>query len=476
MQYESGEQCESCWRAIAIREAAFVWQEKIVCAQCRAKLENGGAGTPQAMLPARAAEGNAPGSPSMAIAIGISAAVLGLLVIATALWVFWISSSIGVGVTKPLRNINKPRTAVPPALCGAMHGRIWWRGANAAVRPGRNKHVSLLRRSVPGKAFQTLLWGSSALLSLANSLPQKARENHRAMTNYDNALAAYDDAVAAVGSARASYHNALVNCYRAKVARRNMGASSVSAVAEYDKAKATYEEAKAEDKKAWTANGNAGAVYLAALAMNERTGASYRKAAEASNLAVAAYDRAEAALANASAAYYGAWNAKDKAFASYRTAKVAYSNAGKFAKRTRAALGKALAAYDGDQIVFHHAQKVYKKTTAAYSGARDAEQLLNAQYPRQIGFYSANRICIQFFSVAHIKIDPYKLFVAQRTKANFRGRYDFPQVAPGRYFLTCKQPNGNLASLHYIRPIQVSAGQDLELDINPSKGRPLKEP
>ena len=342
------EKCANCGRVIATNEVAFLWQEKIVCAQCRTRLEAGGAAAPARPVPARIGEAYRRRPVFMAIATGIVAGTLVLLVAVAAAWMSWASSKTLHGIGAGLHGIGNIAAVVLPAAHGSIHGRIWWRSPIGAMHLGRDKTVMLVRRRVSGTAFHAFLQKSGAYAALTVPASQAARLR----VAYRKAIAAYNEAGATYSDAQATYQ-------------------------------AAVNKARATPNKAWTAY--------------------------------------QAAANNARAAY-------------------------------------------------HKARAAANEARATYENAVAATQLLNAQYPKRIGFISAEGICGRVYQRVNISVSLRKLFVVKKTKANFRGKYHFSKVAPGNYFFECNEPDGTTVILHYRRPIQVSSGQDVAVDIDLDKG------
>lgn len=163
----------------------------------------------------------------------------------------------------------------------------------------------------------------------------------------------------------------------------------------------------------------------------------------------------------------------------YRKAQAAYGKARAAYNSARAAYGPGMrwTSSDGAKATADiNTRAAYKSAKAAYGGPLAAKEILDAHFPKRIGFASASGIC----NLTNVHIPLRKLFGVKKTKANFKGQYHFSKVAAGKYFLLCRLPpwitingitiNRSIVFVHYKQPIQVSAGQDADVDVNLNKG------
>lgn len=190
----------------------------------------------------------------------------------------------------------------------------------------------------------------------------------------------------------------------------------------------------------------------------ERPQAAYEKARAALERAQAAWERALAAYNRAGAPY-----AHNRASAAWEKAQAAHNRAWAAYNRARAAKNAAWTPYNRAQAAAKNAERAARRARRPYD-----DVLILGHIPVRMGTASAITILKAFAyhndgnGVWTLKaMKEFKAW-GGKTKADFKGRYHFSDIRPGRYFFIISAST----MVDYGHPITVAGGKNIRVDIN----------
>ena len=205
--------------------------------------------------------------------------------------------------------------------------------------------------------------------------------------------------------------------------------------------------------------------------------AAYSKAAAEEVAHKKAYARAQAASKMAHAAYLRASSADTEAGAAYARAQIspgsdeaahaAYRRAHSTKWKAWWAARRASSTEENAQVAAKNAERAARRARRAYDGVLEIKRILG-HIPTRMGIASAITILKAFAyhnggnGVWTLKaMKEFKAW-AGKTKADFKGRYHFSDIRPGRYFFIISAST----MVDYGHPVTVAGGKNLRVDIN----------